>query len=349
MQDFIAPFGEADEKPVNLYTLENENGMMVKITNYGGTVIDIIVPDKDGNPGSIACGFNKLDGYFSDTYRGNSPYFGCIVGRYAGRIKGGKFIMDGQEYQIATNDGANHIHGGVKGFDKCVWDADPVERSEGALSLKLSLFSPDGDEGYPGNLNVEVEYTLNNDNELRIHYTALADQATPIALTNHTYFNLNGFTDKILDHEVQIFSDRFLKPDETNVPVGEESAVAGTAADFNLPRRVGDCFEEFPMGFEHFYVYKKPVGEFDKVAVIKEPSSGRTLEVYTSEPGGLFYTGRYTSDELHREDGTQFGQFRGFCVETAKYPNGPNIPGAPNSVLERGQTYNETTIYKLSW
>ena len=257
--------------------------------------------------------------------------------------------MDGQDYQVAINDGSNHIHGGVQGFDKCVWDVDPVEPGNGILSLKLSLLSPDGDEGYPGNLNVEVEYQLTNDNELKIHYRSLTDESTPLALTNHTYFNLNGFTGNVLDHEVQISSDRYLEPDETNVPVGEETAVTGSVADFNEPKRVGDCFEELPMGFEHFYVYKKPVGELGKVAVVKEPTSGRTLEVYTTEPGGLFYTGRYTSDELHREDGTQFGQFRGFCVETAKYPNGPNISGAPNSVLAAGQTYEETTIYKLSW
>ena len=349
MQLARAPFGQADGKPVYLYTLENNNGMIVKITNYGGTVTDIIVPDKDGNSGSIACGFDTLDGYFSEAYQGNSPYFGCIVGRYAGRVKGGKFAVGGQEYQLATNDGPNHIHGGVKGFDKCVWDVDAAEEEDGSLALRLSLISPDGDEGYPGLLKVVVEYRLNNENELRIRYRATTDKVTPLALTNHTYFNLNGFADTVLDHEVQIFSDRYLEPDETNVPVGEETAVAGTAADFNSPRRVGDCFDELPMGFEHFYVYNKPVGQLDRVAVVREPNTGRTLEVLSSEPGGLFYTGRYTSDELRREDGTQFGQFRGFCVETAKYPNGPNIDGAPGSVLEPGQSYDETTVYKLSW
>ncbi|MCB1122471.1 MAG: galactose mutarotase [Verrucomicrobiae bacterium] len=349
MQFSRALFGYMEDKPVDLHTLENDNGMVVKITNYGGTVTDIIVPDKYGNAGSIACGFNNLDGYFDEAYRANSPYFGCIVGRYAGRVKDGRFRIGGQTYQLATNDEPNHIHGGIRGFDKCLWNADPVESGEDFVALKLSLLSPEGDEGYPGNLNVEIEYILNNDNELRICYRALTDRATPLALTNHTYFNLNGFIGNVLDHEVQIFSDRYLEPDETNVPVGDETAVAGTVADFNKPKRVGDCFEELPMGFEHFYVYSKPLGKLDKVAVIREPVSGRTLEVSTSEPGGLFYTGRYTSDALCREDGTQFGQFRGFCVETAKYPNGPNIEGAPKSLLEPGQTYDETTVYKLNW
>ena len=295
MQFFKSLFGYLDDKPVDLHTLENDNGIVVKVTNYGGTVTDIIAPDKHGIAESIVCGFNNLESYFGDVYLGNAPYFGCIVGRYAGRVKDGTFRVGGQHYQVATNDGTNHIHGGIKGFDKCLWDVDPVESGDGYLALKLSLLSPDGDEGYPGNLNVEVEYTLNNDNELRTHYRALTDKATPLALTNHTYFNLNGFRDRVLDHEVQIFSDRYLEPDETNVPVGNETAVVGTATDFNAPKRIGDCFEELPMGFEHFYVFNKPVGELGKAAVVKEPTSGRTLEVFTSEPGGLFYTGRYTS------------------------------------------------------
>ncbi len=344
-----ANFGQVDNTPVYLYTLENDEGMIVKITNYGGTVTNIIVPDKDGNSASVVCGFDTLDGYFGEAYRGNSPYFGCIVGRYAGRIKDGQFNVNGHKYQIAKDDGPNHIHGGVKGFDKCVWEVEGVNETDEAVSLRLSLISPDFDEGFPGLLKVNVDYSLNNDNELRIHYRATTDRTTPIALTNHSYFNLNGFSDTVLGHEVQIFSNRYLEPDDTNVPVGEETSVAGTAADFNSPKRVGDCFDELPMGFEHFYVYDKEVGVLGKVAIVSEPSSGRKLEVYSSEPGGLFYTGRYTSDELQREDGTQFGQFRGFCVETAKYPNGPNIEGAPNCILNPGESYDETTVYKLSW
>jgi len=341
-------FGTVDGREVELFTLENDNGMTVKITNYGGIVTDIIIPDKTGARSSIACGFDSLEGYFSEAYKANSPYFGCLVGRYAGRIKDGRFTIDGTNYQLATNDGPNHLHGGIRGYDKRVWDARLVEDAGDAV-LALSLLSEDGEEGYPGTVRIAVEYRLTNANELRIRYRAETDKATPITLTNHTYFNLNSFSDKVLDHVVQIRSDRYLVPDETNVPVGEEAAVAGTAADFNAPRRLGDAFRDLPMGFEHYYVFNKPLGALEKVAEITEPSSGRRLEMLTTEPGSLFYTGRYTSDELRREDGTQFGQFRAFCLETSKYPNGPNIPGAPRSILRPGETYDETTVYRLSW
>lgn len=343
------PFGEVEGRSVDLFTLDNVNGMTVKVTNYGGIVTSIVVPARDRNPNDIVCGFDTLDSYFSDAYRANSPYFGCLVGRYAGRIKDGKFTIGDRQYQVATNDGPNHLHGGVKGYDKCVWDVDGTVEEASAVALKLSLTSPDGDESFPGTVKVVVEYRLTDDNELRIHYQAETDQATPLSLTNHTYFNLNGFQDKILDHVVQISSDRYLVPDETNVPVGEEAAVAGTVCDFNQPRRIGDAFAELPLGFEHYYAFRKPVRSLEKVAEVAEANSGRKLEVFSSEPGALFYTGRYTSDDLRRESGAQFGQFRAFCIETSKYPNGPNLQGAAGSVLEPGATYDETTIYRLSW
>ena len=344
------PFGSFDGRDVDLFTLSNPAGMVVKITNYGGTVTSIVVPDRQGKAADIVCGFDTLDGYFSEACRGNSPYFGCIVGRYAGRVKDGRFQVppDDHVYSIACNDGSNHIHGGIKGFDKRVWNAAPKQDGDDAV-LELSLRSADGEEGYPGNLEVKVEYRLTPTNELRIRYHATTDQATPIALTNHTYFNLNGFTDKILDHVVTLHSDRYLVPDESNVPVGEEALVEGTLCDFRQPRRVGDCFSALPMGFEHFYVFESQGKTPGIVARINEPTSGRTLEVLTTEPGGLFYTARYTSDALQREDGTAFGQFRAFCMETAKYPNGPNIEGAPNCILRPGEVYDETTVYRLSW
>ncbi|MEM9079981.1 MAG: aldose epimerase family protein [Verrucomicrobiota bacterium] len=343
-----ASFGQVEGQDVDLYTLSNGNGVVVKITNYGGTVTSIVVPDKDGGSADVVCGFDTIEGYFSDDYKGNSPYFGCLVGRYAARIKDGKFSSGGGDFQVATNDGPNHLHGGIKGFDKCIWDAE-IADEEGASVLKMSLVSPDGDEGYPGTLKVAVEYRLTSDNELRIRYQAETDKATPVSLTNHTYFNLSGFKDKVLDHVFQLSSDKYLEPDETNVPVGQETAVAGTVCDFNTPKRIGDCFEELPLGFEHYYVFSKDAAALEKVAELAEPTSGRKLEVYSSEPGTLFYTGRYTSDALKREDGTPFGQFRALCVETSKYPNGPNIDGAPRSVLEPGGSYDETTVYKFSW
>lgn len=348
MKASVAPFGKVEGRGVDLFTLDNGAGMTVKITNYGGIVTSIVIPDKGGKRGDITCGFDALDGYFGEAYRGNAPYFGCIVGRYAGRIKDAVFEIGGQRYPLAKNADPNHLHGGVRGFDKRVWDAAAFEEKDGC-GVRLSLLSPDGDEGYPGNLRVVVEYRLTEKNELRMRYTAETDKATPVSLTNHAYFNLNGFADKILDHTAQIVSGRFLVPDETNVPVGEERRVLGRAEDFSSPRRIGDAFADLPLGFEHYYVFAKPAGTLAKVAVFSEPGSGRTLEVGTTEPGMLFYTGRYTSDDLRREDGTRFGQFRAFCCETMKYPNGPNIPGSPASVLEPGRRYDETTIYRLKW
>jgi aldose 1-epimerase len=342
------PFGQVDSQPVNLFTLENDQGVTVKITNYGGIVTSIVVPDCTGNCGDIACGFDSLDGYFSEAYKANSPYFGCIVGRYAARIKDGTFTVDGQQYQVAKNDGPNHLHGGIVGFDKRVWDAETSEEADASV-LRLTLVSPDGEEGYPGRVKVIVEYRLTQDNELKIRYTAQADRATPLSLTNHTYFNLNGFSDRVLDHQVQIHSERYLVPDESNVPAGEERAVAGSACDFRQPRRLGDSFEELPNGFEHYYVFAASDGSVNKVAEFADASTGRSLEVYTSEPGMLFYTGYYTSDDLARDVGTRFGQFRAFCCETSKYPNGPNIPGSPRSILQPGQQYDETTVFKFGW
>ncbi|MDP4624514.1 MAG: galactose mutarotase [Akkermansiaceae bacterium] len=347
MKTTQTPFGTHEGRDVSLFTMENDNGMTVKITNYGGIVTSIVIPDAHGNKSDIVCGFDTLDGYFSDEYKANSPYFGCLVGRYAARIKDGRFAIDGKTYQLATNDGPNHLHGGIKGFDKCIWDAAVVDHKDCILLLKL--VSPAGDEGYPGTLAVTVEYRLNNDNELRIRYRSESDHSTPVSLTNHTYFNLNGFQDTVLDHVVQLSADRVLDPDETNVPVGKESPIAGTVCDFNQPKLLAGAFDEMPLGFEHYYAFTKQDGSLEKVCEINHPASGRRLEVLTTEPGTLFYTGRYTSDSLHRENGDRFGQFRGLCVETSKYPNGPNIPGSPNSTIDAGQAYDDTTVYRLSW
>lgn len=339
-----APFGTVDGVAVDLFTLENKNGVVAKITNYGGTVTSLVVPDCRGGQDDIVCGFNNLDSYFAEAYKANSPYFGALVGRYAARIKDGKFTVDGVDYQVATNDGTNHIHGGIKGFDKCVWTAGICGES-----LKLSLTSPDGDEGYPGKLDVVVTYTLTDNNELAIAYEATTSKATPLSLTNHTYFNLGGFKDKILDHKAMIVSDKFLTVDETNVQSGEEFQVGGTVWDYNRPHPLGDVFVEKEMGFETYYVFSKPVGSFAKVAEFSDEVSGRKLEVSSSEPSMLMYTGFYTSDALKRESGEQFGQFKAFCCETSKYPNGPNIEGAPDCILQPGSTYKSKTVFKLSW
>ena len=338
------PFGSVDGVEVELYTLENANGVTAKITNYGGIITSLVVPDNQGGKADIVCGFDTLEGYFSEAYQTNSPYFGCLVGRYAARIKDARFTVDGVEYPVAANDGANHIHGGIKGFDKCVWDAEV----EGEC-LKLRLTSPDGDEGYPGTVNVTVRYELTEDNELAIRYSATTDKATPLSLTNHTYFNLGGFNDSILDTEAMIVSDKLLTVDETNVQMGDEFSVAGTVWDYNDPKPLSAVFTEKEMGFETYYIFSKPVGAFDKVAEFKDHASGRKLEVLTSEPSMLMYTGFYTSDELKRESGARFGQFRAFCCETSRYPNGPNIPGAPGCVLKAGEAFQSKTVFRLEW
>lgn len=339
-----APFGTVDGMEVDLYTLENANGMVAKITNYGGIITSLVVPDSEGNTADIVCGFDTLEGYFADAYKANSPYFGCLVGRYAARIKDGTFSVDGTDYKVATNDGPNHLHGGIKGYDKCVW-CGSIEGE----SLTMTIVSADGDEGYPGTLNVVVTYKLTDDNELCIEYLATTDKATPLSLTNHTYFNLGGFQDKILGHTAMIKSDKYLLPDDTNVPVGDEFAVAGTVWDYNQAKPIGDVFDESPMGFETYYVFSKPVGEFSEVAEFADATSGRRMVVSTSEPGMLMYSGFYTSDELKRESGAQFGQFRGFCCETSRYPNGPNIAGAPGSILDPNDTYSQKTVFKFHW
>lgn len=339
-----APFGTVDGVDVDLYTLQNANGMAVKITNYGGTITSLVVPDGQGGSADIVCGFDSLESYFSEAYKNNSPYFGCTVGRYAARIKDAAFRVDGVEYPVAANDGTNHIHGGIKGFDKCVWEAE----IEGDC-LRLSLTSPDGDEGYPGRVDATVVFSLTEANELTLDYSAVTDKATPLSLTNHTYFNLNGFRKNILDTEAMIVSDKLLTVDETNVQLGEEFPVAGTVWDYNKPKPFRAVFEEQPMGFETYYIFSKPVGAFGKVAEFADASSGRRLEVLTSEPSMLMYTGCYTSDELARESGAQFGQFRAFCCETSRYPNGPNIAGSPNSITHPGETYSQKTVFKFSW
>lgn len=342
-------FGEYNKEKVHLFTLENANGMQVKIMNYGATVTSIILPDAQGNKSNIAAGFDTFSGYFSEEYKKNAPYFGGIIGRYASFIKNSEFVLEGKQYQLANNLAPHHLHGGVKGFDKQLWQITKVDKNETEVSVSFSLFSGDGDESYPGNVNITVIYALTNENELSINYLAETDKSTPLSLTNHTYFNLNGFKRDILDHEIQIHSEYFLTPDETSVPDGKLTAVKGTAADFNYMKPLRVAFQELPTGFEHFYIFNNEQAKLLKIAQVNDPASGRSMEVYSTEPGTLLYTGRYTSNELKREDGTQYGQFKAFCFETSKYPNGPNIKNSPRSILKAGEQYNETTTFKFSW
>lgn len=343
------PFGDFNNQQVHLYTLSNSNGMHVSIMNYGATVTSIILPDAHGNSSDIAAGFNQFDSYFSDEYVNNAPYFGGIIGRYASFIKNSEFSLEGKKYQLAKNLGQHHLHGGKTGFDKKLWQVLSTESQPNQASIKLYLLSKDGDEAYPGNVKVTVTYTLTNTNELAVHYSATTDKATPLSLTNHTYFNLNGFTDDVLQHEVQINSDAYLTPDEAGMPNGALTPVKGTGADFTQKTKLAKAFEKLPQGFEHFYVFDNPKATLRKIAHISEPTSGRSMTVYSTEPSTLFYTARYTSDKLAREDGARYGKFRAFCVETSKYPNGPNIEGSPRTTLQPDDVYNEKTVFKFSW
>ena len=337
MTSKITNFGSHQGQDIQLYSLENEKGMAVKITNYGATITSISVPDPDKSRVDLVCGFDMLEGYFSEEYQANAPYFGCTVGRYSSRIKDGRFEINGKEFTVACNDGPNHLHGGITGFNKKVWDAELTEDSDHA-TIKMTMRSPHMDEGYPGNLEVSVLFSLDNNNALTISYEAVTDEETPVSLTNHTYFNLSGFAQTIEEHKATVFASRHLKADETNVPVGEIEALKGTAADLRAGILFKDAFAKLETGFEHYFLFDKELWKLDKVAEFVDTQSGRKLEVLTTEPGMLFYTGYFTSDKLQRESGDQYGRYRGFCCETHRYPNGPNIDNSPASVLKPGET-----------
>ncbi len=340
-------FGKHNGKEVQLYTLQNDNGMSVKISNYGATITSIIVPNKEGEVAEVVCGFDNFDSYFSEAYQANTPYFGGTVGRYCSQIKDAKFTLDGEEYELAKIVGANNLHGGKVGFDKKVWKVNPFEDTKS--QLEMTLQSKHLEEGFPGKVDVAVKFTLTNENEIRIEYQATTDADTPFTMTNHTYFNLSGFADNIEGHTVQIHADKKQVWDETGTATGENITVANAADDLRNPRVIGEVQKAMGDGFEHYYLFEDKGFDLDKVAEIHEPKHGRTLEISTTEPGMLFYTGKYTSDELKRESGLQYGKFRGFCCETHRYPNGPNIPDSPNSILKKGETFVSTTIFKFKW
>ena len=345
------PFGKTEDgTEVTLYTLKNESGMTVSITNYGGIVTSIVVPDRNGKPGDVACGYDSVEDYIA-----GSPYFGCITGRYANRIAKGKFSLDGKEYTLAVNNGPNHLHGGEKGFDKKVWKATP-KSTEKAVSLKLTYTSPDGEEGYPGNLDCTVTYSVPKDqNALRISYKATTDKATPVNLTNHTYFNLAGHgAGTHLKHSVMINADKFTPTDETGIPTGELAAVKDTPFDFTKPHKIGARIEaeheqiKFGKGYDHNWVInqEKP-GEMTLAARVVEPTSGRVLEVRTTEPGIQFYTGNYLDGSNVGKSDKKYEHRYAFCLETQKYPDSPNQKGFPSSILKPGETYKQVCVYKF--
>ncbi|MDR8393134.1 galactose mutarotase [Aliifodinibius sp. S!AR15-10] len=328
-----------DGREVHEFTLTNSNNAEVDIINYGGIVTAIRVPDADGNVENVVLGFDSLDKYLS-----GHPYFGALIGRYGNRIAGGEFTLDGTTYELATNDGNNHLHGGEQGFDKRLWDAEIADGS-----LKLSYLSEDGEEGYPGNLQVEVTYTLTDENELKIDYHATTDKATPVNLTNHSYFNLSGDpSTQILDHMLTLSADLYTPVNDELIPTGEIAPVEGTPFDFTEPHAIGSRIEQVEGGYDHNFVLNGPQDSLRSVATVYDPETQREMQVFTMEPGIQFYTGNFLDGSLQGPDGTSFVQHAAFCLETQHYPNSPNESAFPSTILQPDETYQTTTIYKFS-
>jgi aldose 1-epimerase len=335
-----------DGREVTLYTLRNAKGMEVRIMNYGGLVQSVKVPDKNGTMGDVSLGYDDLQGYLT-----NTPYFGALVGRYGNRIAKGKFSLDGQEYTLAVNNGVNALHGGLKGFDKQMWDCHPEMTSQGP-SLRLHYVSKDGEEGYPGNLDVTAVYTLTDDNGLRLEFTATTDKDTVVNLTHHSYWNLRG-SGTILDHVVYINADKYTPVDSTLIPTGELAPVEGTPFDFRTPTAIGARIHDdneqlkFGNGYDHNWVINNP-GSLQVIARVSEPTTGRVMEVLSDQPGLQFYSGNFLDGTITGKGGWTY-QFRdAFVMEPQHFPDSPNHPDFPTTELKPGETYHNTIEYRFS-
>lgn len=343
-------FGKtAEGQSVDIYTLTNRNGLEAKITNYGGIVVELKAPDRNRKFDDVVLGFNDLDSYLKP-----HPYFGAFIGRYGNRIAKGRFTLNGVEYKLAVNNGENHLHGGIKGFDKVVWTAKEIETKNGP-ALSLTYLSKDGEEGYPGNLSVKVVYTLTNNNELKIDYTASADKDTVTNLTHHSYFNLAGEGNgDILNHRVVLNANRFTPTDAGSIPTGELKNVRGTPLSFLTATAIGARINQedeqlkFGSGYDHNWVLNGRAGMLRQAAVVYEPTTGRVMEVWTTEPGIQFYTGNFLDGTLTGKAGKVYPRRSGFCLETQHYPDSPNEPSFPTTTLKKGATYRSTTIYRFS-
>jgi len=335
-------FGQADHKDVFLFSLTNSNGMTVKITNYGAIITSILFPDKTGHTGDIVLGYDSLEQYIA-----NSPYFGAIVGRYANRIAKGKFTLNGKLYQLAINNGNNSLHGGLKGFDKVVWDPGKITDTL-TPKLELNYLSKDGEEGFPGNLKVKVTYSLNDYNELITLIEAETDQATPVNLCNHTYFNLSKADTSILGHILTLYADQYTRVNDELIPTGDLPFVRGTAMDFNNSRAIGEQIAKVKGGYDHNYVLKKKTGELSMAAQLYDPRTGRQLEILTTQPGVQFYSGNFLDGTIRGKGGKVYGQHYGLCLETQHFPDSPNHSAFPNTILRPGEKFLEKTVYRFS-
>jgi aldose 1-epimerase len=334
-----------DGAPVDQYVLTNATGMKAKVITYGGILTELDVPDRHGKQGDVVLGFDDLDNYLK-----GHPHFGAITGRVANRIAKGKFTLDGKEYTLAINNGPNSLHGGLKGFDKVVWKAEPKETDD-AVVVQLTYLSPDGEEGYPGNLTTVVTYTLTNQNELRIDYKATTDKATPVNLTNHSYFNLAGpESGDILRHELMLQADTYTVADDTLIPTGEIREVKGTPLDFTKPATIGSRIAQVADktgGYDHNFVLRgkgeKPV----LAARVYEPKTGRVMEMFTTEPGVQLYTANFLDGKIKGKGGVLYKKHQAFCLEAQHYPDSVNQPRFPSVILRPGETYKQATVYKF--
>ncbi|MEA2119653.1 aldose epimerase family protein [Halovibrio sp. HP20-50] len=346
-----------DGRQVDVYRFTNANGIELQVTNYGGIILSLKTPNVEGEFDDIALGFDSLETYLSDEYRQANPYFGAIIGRYGNRIAGGEFSLNGETYSLATNDGNNHLHGGDQGFDKVLWQAEPFENDEGT-GLVLRYTSEDGEEGYPGRLETEVTYTLTDADELMVDYRATTDKATPINLTQHSYFNLKGGgSDSILDHHLMINAPAFTPVNDSLIPTGEIRPVEGTPFDFTQATPIGERIDQdneqlgFGGGYDHNFVLDRDNAEADELvlaAKVWEPQSGRMVEISTTEPAIQFYSGNFLDGSLTGKQGQAYEHRSGFALETQHYPDSPNQEAFPNTTLEPGDTYRSRTVYRFS-
>ncbi len=343
----FSEFGHTDAGTASLFTCVNKNGLVLKMTNLGATIVSLEVPDRDGSKDSVMLGFDSPGEYLE-----HDAYFGATIGRFGNRIAEGKFTLDGAQYTLATNNGPNHLHGGGTGYDSVLWKAEPIETDD-EIGIRFEYTSPDGEEGYPGNLGIIVTYTLTNNDELRIVYDAETDAPTVINLTNHAYWNLAGAkSGSILEHLLQIESDSVLAVDDGLIPTGEFSSVHGTEMDFTMPRVIGERIdvlkeiENGPGGYDHCYVLRNQAGEMALAATLCDPTSGRKMEVHTDLPGIQFYSGNFLDAENAANGNNP--QHGALCLETQRYPDSPNQPDFPSTVLRPGEKYHTETVYKFS-